>query len=141
MSGDLHDFRAFMKRREQAASAYITGNAVPLSEMVTHTSPATFYGPGGGYQQDAETVASRYSEDAKSFAKGGEGHFEILHMGSSDGLAYWVGYQHASAHMQGMKDPIPFNLRVTEIFRYEDGDWKLIHRHADPLAEAQKPKS
>ena len=73
MSGDLHDFRAFMKRREKAASAYITGNAVPLGEIVTQLSPATFFGPGGGYEEGAETVSTRYAQDAKAFASGGDG--------------------------------------------------------------------
>lgn len=26
-------------------------------------------------------------------------------------------------------------LRVTHVYRLEGGDWKLVHRHADPLAE------
>jgi ketosteroid isomerase-like protein len=62
-------------------------------------------------------------------------------MDASDGIGYWVGFQIATAHMYGNPDPVLFNLRVTELFRREGDSWKLIHRHADPLAEPQKPTS
>jgi ketosteroid isomerase-like protein len=30
-------------------------------------------------------------------------------------------------------------LRVTHIYRIEDGAWKLVHRHADPLINKTAP--
>ncbi|WP_409527241.1 nuclear transport factor 2 family protein [Rhizobium sp. P28RR-XV] len=35
--------------------------------------------------------------------------------------------------MAGQDGEIPMSLRVTEVFRREEGEWKLVHRHADML--------
>jgi len=35
----------------------------------------------------------------------------------------------------------PMTLRVTHAFRKEDGRWRLLHRHADPLVETTAPAS
>jgi len=133
MNDDMHDFEQFMQRRDAAARAYVRGDAAPLGEIVAHSSPATFFAPMGGYVQGADAVIARYARDAEAFESGSDSHFEILHMAASDGIAYWTGFQRAAAHMRGQAEAVPFNLRVTEVFRREDGDWKLIHRHADAL--------
>ena len=125
MTTDLQDFQQFMRRRAEAASAYVRGDAAPLGQIVAHTSDATFFGPRGDYEHGAEAVATRYARDAQSFAPGGDSSFEILDMGASNGIAYWVGFQRATAYMQRQSDPVPFNLRVTEVFRREDGEARI----------------
>lgn len=140
MSNDLADFEAFMQRRTNAAQAYINGDAAPVSALAARVLPATFYSPKGGHQCGAKEVTSTYENDAHAFAPGSEGKIEILHLAASNGVAYWVGFQHAQVRMRGGAESVPFHLRVTEIFRREAGEWKLVHRHADPLiTESAKP--
>ena len=139
MNDDLHDFAQFMQQREAAAQAYVRGDAKPLGQLVTHELPATFFGPHGGYRQNADVFAT-YESDAAVFAQGSETHFEIPHMAARDGVAYWVGFQKATAYLQGQAAAIPMNLRVTEVFRREAGIWKLVHRHADMLAVEEEKK-
>jgi len=135
-----HDFEQFMKQREKAASAYVNGDPSPIGDLATRDLPATFFGPGGGTVKGAHEVVGAYEHDSGMFRSGSKSRLEILQMAATDGVAYWTGLQHATVNMSGQPDPVPMTLRVTEIFRREDGDWKLVHRHADMLAERQKPK-
>ncbi len=135
---DAQDFQCFMKRREQAAQAYVNGDPAPLSNMSADENPATFFSPMGGFRQGAHDVSSTYARDAGLFDEGSITHFEILHTAAGNGVAYWTGFQRASVRMKGKADPVPFDLRVTEIFRREGDDWKLVHRHADTLMSAPK---
>ena len=133
MSDDLHDFEQFMKRREDAARAYVNGDAGPVVRISARALPATFFHPSGDYERGAEQVVSRYERDAEFFETGGDSHFEILQMAAGDGVAYWVGFQHATARLKGRPEAVPMSLRVTEVFQREGGQWRLVHRHADVL--------
>jgi ketosteroid isomerase-like protein len=137
MSNDREDFEQFMRQREAAALAYVNGDPEVLGRLTANNDPATFFSPRGDVVQGTKTVAARYASDAAAFAAGNENSLEILHMGASDAIAYWVGIQRSDVHLQGKADAVPFRLRVTEIFRREGDEWKLLHRHADPLVQAE----
>lgn len=135
MNNELSNFKEFMRRREDISAAYVDGDPEPLRQIVARDLPATFFAPVGGFVQGAEEVASRYDHDARLFDRGSDFRFEVLQIAAVDGIAYWVGFMRGKAHMRGKSDAIPMDLRVTEVFRRENGDWKLVHRHADALAE------
>jgi ketosteroid isomerase-like protein len=51
-------------------------------------------------------------------------------VGRSGDLAYTVGYEHTVLSIDG--GPVaPLTRRVTHLYRREDGEWKIVHRHAD----------
>ena len=52
-------------------------------------------------------------------------------------MAYTVGYEHARASVNG--EPRQYSLRVTQVYRREDGEWKVAHRHADTLPQPEEP--
>src|SRR5215207_7094809 len=49
--------------------------------------------------------------------------------------------ERVKAKIGGSEDITPFALRVTMIFRPEEGIWKIVHRHADPITTAQSAES
>lgn len=126
-------FDAFMKQREKIADDYVNGDATSLKAIVTHAGPATFFSPRGDHVEGAEAVAGRYERDAANFHKGGSTDLEVLQASASGDLAFWTGLQHAKTGMGRNGEATEMTLRVTEVFRLEDGAFKLVHRHADPV--------
>ena len=47
-------------------------------------------------------------------------------------MAFTVGLEHTSTSVDGA--PRTYTLRATQVYRREGGDWKVAHRHADPLS-------
>jgi NAD(P)H-dependent FMN reductase/ketosteroid isomerase-like protein len=122
-------FDEFLQERKEAAETYVQGDAAPLDRLLAQDDPATFFHPRGDVVTRAQAVKARYDEDAKIFSPGGDSTLEILQSAASGGLAFWSGLQRAHAVLHGK--PVPMTLRITEVFRLEAGQWKLVHRHAD----------
>jgi ketosteroid isomerase-like protein len=125
------DFAQFLKAREQASAAYIEGDTAPLAAIITHHDPASFMPPSGAVLTGAEAVRKAHADGAKPFRKGSRGRFEVVQSGSAGDLGYWTALHRAEMAIAGKDRPVPMVLRTTEIFRCENGAWKLVHRHAD----------
>lgn len=129
MSTETEAFLAEMIPRQRAADHAIhSGNVEPRLAVWSRNNPVTLFGAGlsgSGWEQLEPVfhqVASWFS-DAASF------DLEIIAAGVSGDLAYTVGYEHTTTKVQGA--PRQYTLRVTHVYRREDGEWKIVHRHAD----------
>ena len=50
-------------------------------------------------------------------------------------LAYTAGLEHSSVSVDG--EPRSYVLRATQVYRREDGEWKVVHRHGDTVTGAR----
>jgi ketosteroid isomerase-like protein len=53
-------------------------------------------------------------------------------------MAYTVGYERFTAAV-GDGPAEPYTVRVTHIYRRENGEWKIVHRHGDLAPPDQSP--
>ena len=131
MANAAPSFSQFLQQRTEAAAAYVRGDAGPIVALSTTQPPATFFGPDGGSVHDPDNVTASYRDGASHFQPDGTSRLEILQSGASDDIGFWTGFQHATVKMAANGHLQQMKLRITEIFRLEDGAWKLVHRHAD----------
>lgn len=132
-SKNLRDFESFMEDRLKASTDYLNGKIETLNKLSVQTSPASIFPPNGIFIIGAPEVNNFNKTGAANFVASEENTFEILHKDADERLAYWTGIQRSSVRMDGQDQNVKFNLRITEIFRKENGKWKLMHRHADNL--------
>ena len=139
MSGS--DFDAAVVHYHQAVDAIIKGDSSPQKQVWSGQSDVTLANPFGppirGWSE-VEKVIGR----AASHLRGGEpNRFERIsgHVGTD--MAYIVEIERTRVKVGQSDELSPVSLRVTTIFRLEEGQWKVVHRHADPITSPQPVES
>jgi ketosteroid isomerase-like protein len=132
---ETEDFlQAVLPRLREESIALHNGDPGPRLALWSRKDPVTLFGAlqiKSGWNdvgQVFEWVASRFS-NCTSF------EFEVIGADASGDLGYVVGTEHTTASVGGAPAEA-YELRVTTIFRRENGDWKAVHRHADPVPES-----
>ena len=131
-----------IEQRYSATNEFLRGNVLPWKKMCSHSEDVTIVGGWGGYERGwTEQVEKRYEWAAAragaTLRLEGEIHFEGISLVVTPELAYSVDIERSSVRLSGKEDAVPLALRVTTIYRVEDGQWKVVHRHADPLLTVQ----
>ncbi|MDQ2785089.1 MAG: nuclear transport factor 2 family protein [Chloroflexota bacterium] len=131
------EFRDFLARRHEATTAFFNGDAGPWKAQAMHTDAITMFGGYGGSEQGWAAVSERYTWAA---ARNAEGAIqpELIAWHVTPEMAYTVAIERGEVRSSGGQEFAPKALRVTEIFRREGADWKLVHRHADPLVAVRQ---
>jgi ketosteroid isomerase-like protein len=129
---ELEEFLAHTLQRHALATTGVrNGDATSLIEMVSMREPVTLFPASQPAQRGRAAVSQAFQRVASLYANGTPVTFDLVAAGVSGDLAYVVGYERGSASVGG--GPVePVELRVTQVYRREDDEWKLVHRHGDP---------
>jgi ketosteroid isomerase-like protein len=130
-----------IEQYQLALDEFMKGNPEPVQELFSHTEEASLANPYGPPVRGWDKVA-KTTEHAASLRRDGQAtSFEIVAKYVTAELAYVVQIEHLESKIGESEDVTPYALRATMIFRPEDGTWKVVHRHADPITTAQPAES
>ncbi len=137
----VDDVDQLIEQFQLALDEFVKGNPEPVQMLFSHREDVTLANPFGPPARGWEQVAATTERAASNLRDGEMVSFENVAKYVTAELAYVVWVERQKAKVGAREDVTPFALRVTMIFRPEEGTWKIVHRHADPITTAQPAES
>lgn len=124
-------FDAVLRDVEAAQVELVNGRPAAFKALWSHGDEVTLSGGlGGAIAKGWAQVSARLDWVATQYADGSRTHEEVSRYVGQD-LAYVVLRETITFKVPGDGRTMVQELRVTQIFRREAGQWRILHRHAD----------
>jgi ketosteroid isomerase-like protein len=135
------DIADVIEKDHRALAAFVKGDPEPKKAMFSRRDDVTLANPFGPPARGWDNV-ERTLEHASAQLRDGEAlGFDRISGYTTPDLAYIVEIEHYRGKVGSLEEVAPNSLRVTTIFRREDGEWKIAHRHADAITSSREPES
>jgi ketosteroid isomerase-like protein len=127
------DLAQFIEQYHRSVGAFLQGDPEPQKRLWSRRDDVTLANPLGpparGWHQVEDALVR-----AAAQIRGGEvlGSERISEVTTAE-LAYIVEIERDRVKVGDADAFASSSLGVTSIFRREDGEWRLVHRHADPI--------
>jgi len=132
----LRDFDELVEQYHSALQDFVKGNPKPLEDLFSNREDVTLANPFGGIARGWKAVKETQERAASFYREGTHTSENVVKYVNAE-IAYLVEVERFKAKLGGQTEMSTGSLRVTSIFRKEDGFWKTVHRHADPLTTVQ----
>jgi ketosteroid isomerase-like protein len=132
-----NDVDELIERYQLGLGDFMKGDPEPVKELFSHREDVTLANPLG-------PPAHGWDEVGATIEHARDGRFvgvEIVEKRVTPEFAYTLWLEHAEGKAGGREDVAPATLRVTMIYRPEEGGWKVVHRHADPITTPRPAES
>ncbi|HMK91912.1 MAG TPA: SgcJ/EcaC family oxidoreductase [Thermoleophilia bacterium] len=129
------DVRAVSTQFYAALNSMTDGDASPMADVWSHDASVTTLHPIGGRQTGWDEVRGSFDGVAE-LASSGRVELREQSIQVVGDLAYEIGIEYGQATIAGER--IAIEQRVTNIYRRQDGVWKIVHHHTDispPMVE------
>jgi ketosteroid isomerase-like protein len=133
--------QAAIARLRAAMAAVANGDVAAIKALYSHTPDATSFYGWGGYEKGEEAVSQRWDWAGQQFKGGTVRHENITTVVTSE-MFYTTDIEtFSNQRVAGVEGVTGWSNRVTHIFRREQGEWRLIHRHANRLEAQHEPST
>jgi ketosteroid isomerase-like protein len=122
-----------VRRTADANAALMRGDAKTYFEVLTHTDDFMLMSPFGGKPTRASELTTERIEAIGRFFRNGTFEQELVQAYGSADMVVLAIIERPHVEVGGLPAQ-DWPLRVTLVFRREGSEWRLAHRHADPLA-------
>lgn len=122
-------------RSEKQAKLFNAGRMHEWYEHIGLGAGFTLMQPfGGPTNHGFDATEERLAELARNF-RNGDATLELDQAYASEDIVVLVYVERQDGEVHGLPNQ-DWSLRVTQVFQRQDGDWRLVHRHADPLVRS-----
>jgi ketosteroid isomerase-like protein len=137
---ELDDFRSKMLARQaKAEEAMVFGDPAPRMELWSRQDPVTLFGAATGACKTGRDELRRiFRWVASTFSDVSDFRFDVEVAHVSWDPAHTVGYERFNGSIDG-RPVSPMTVRVTHVYRRENGEWKIVHRHGDSAPVDESP--
>ena len=132
---------ALIEQYYRAQREFLRGNPEPVKNLFSQRDDVTVANPYGPPVRGFDEVAKAMEHAASLHSDGEFVEWQMVAKYVTAELAYVVQIERAEAKVGAREDIAPIAVRSTMIFRPEEGEWKIVHRHADPITTPQPAES
>jgi ketosteroid isomerase-like protein len=130
---DRDDFLAWVNTSlYQAEFALHEGNPAPRRALWSRREPVSVFGAWRNALGQA-AIDALFAHLGSCMSNCTSYAYEVQAYDVVGDMAYTVGLERTAVSVDG--EPRSYTLRVTQVYRREDGEWKVVHRHGDTAAE------
>jgi ketosteroid isomerase-like protein len=127
------------RQLDAANTRMLEGDCGPWKELLSQRDDVTLLGAYGGRMTGYAEVSARFERTAAGYGGGGRTGREPISTWVSRDLACIVDLERHETHFGETAESVTFVYRTTHVLRREDGSWKVVLRHADPLDTFRGP--
>jgi len=130
-----------LEEYHRAGHEMTNGNPEVYKELYSRSDDVTLANPFGPPVRGWEAVSATLDRAATKYQDGEVAGFENVSTVVGSDLAYIVEVESYRARVGGAEEITPVAIRVTTAFRREEGSWKVLHRHGDPITGSRPAES
>ncbi len=128
------ELRQVIEQFRSAADDFSRGNPEPIKRLFSRRDDVTLANPFGPAVRGWKNVSAALDAASSRFRDGKKTLFEPVSEYVSPDLATFHDIERWTTKVSGREEHATMVLRVTTVYRREEGGWKIAHRHADPIS-------